>query len=698
MTGDALERVRALGGTVGARARALGTRDGAGTRAVLGTRSVVGARREGGMIVAGRGAARAESGAARGDDAFGDPNSPGFAFSRLSSAGGESLRSDGVARADAAKRLDRLEALTQMRELYGMAVACDRTLAEGVDSMTRSELRALTEYELMSEELERAMRGLEDLVDALQALALERDKLKAAPQTLSLRGWDSLFEDPEESRTKLSTLFAEFEARADARYAELLALLPYASVDEAETALERTRAALLAAIEEEGEGGQVGSAFRPFQRKIGRFASRRLGGASEVVGGGITQLKEKPRESLSEVAQYSKGVWARINGVKLGDKGVPEVLKPFPMPKVQREKRMARVMRLALEVQDRDKALIEAQRARDSLLAQGRGSNALGRVALGEKIRASDEKVSELRRVFAVRTLQMEMERIILALEEEVATPPADMISKAEITDLQLMVAEFGVMDLSLRRLISLVDREQIELIDDEDLGKLAMDIPDMKVRLAVNDDATSTMSLEMVKERASRTVEEASETVREAITFVVRGVTLMGTDIGQSARLFLRAAFGTTLRPREVQLLRRTVLDVFTFVPFVIILLIPLTPVGHVLVFGFIQKYFPQLFPSQFTTRRQELMQKYEELKEQLAKAEQEADVANEAEAIRRAVAAVSTVRGMIGGAAVAEADLSEANNRVDALRAELGRAESKITETMDEEDEGDLMNEKID
>ena len=114
MTGDALERVRALGGTVGARARALGTRDGAGTRAVLGTRSVVGARREGGMIVAGRGAARAESGAARGDDAFGDPNSPGFAFSRLSSAGGESLRSDGVARADAAKRLDRLEALTQM--------------------------------------------------------------------------------------------------------------------------------------------------------------------------------------------------------------------------------------------------------------------------------------------------------------------------------------------------------------------------------------------------------------------------------------------------------------------------------------------------------------------------------------------------------------------------------------------------------
>lgn len=31
----------------------------------------------------------------------------------------------------------------------------------------------------------------------------------------------------------------------------------------------------------------------------------------------------------------------------------------------------------------------------------------------------------------------------------------------------------------------------------------------------------------------------------------------------------------------------------------------------GHVLIFGFIQRYFPGLFPSQFTGRRQELMNK---------------------------------------------------------------------------------------
>ena len=65
----------------------------------------------------------------------------------------------------------------------------------------------------------------------------------------------------------------------------------------------------------------------------------------------------------------------------------------------------------------------------------------------------------------------------------------------------------------------------------------------------------------------------------------------------------------GQTLKPREVQALRRTAWDVLIFVPFTIILIAPLTPVGHVLIFGFIQRYFPGFFPSQFSTRRLELM-----------------------------------------------------------------------------------------
>ena len=44
-----------------------------------------------------------------------------------------------------------------------------------------------------------------------------------------------------------------------------------------------------------------------------------------------------------------------------------------------------------------------------------------------------------------------------------------------------------------------------------------------------------------------------------------------------------------------------------------VIILIIPLTPIGHVLVFGAIQRVFPDFFPSCFTERRQNLLELYE-------------------------------------------------------------------------------------
>ena len=57
----------------------------------------------------------------------------------------------------------------------------------------------------------------------------------------------------------------------------------------------------------------------------------------------------------------------------------------------------------------------------------------------------------------------------------------------------------------------------------------------------------------------------------------------------------------------------RRTIKDFFTFIPFIIILLIPLSPIGHVLVFGAIQRFFPDFFPSCFTEQRQNLLQLYE-------------------------------------------------------------------------------------
>ena len=63
-----------------------------------------------------------------------------------------------------------------------------------------------------------------------------------------------------------------------------------------------------------------------------------------------------------------------------------------------------------------------------------------------------------------------------------------------------------------------------------------------------------------------------------------------------------------------------------------------------------------PALFPSQFSGRRQELMKKYEELSLQLKEAEKSKEIAEEDEALKRAVTAVESL--MMGGASDAESE----------------------------------------
>jgi ferredoxin len=70
------------------------------------------------------------------------------------------------------------------------------------------------------------------------------------------------------------------------------------------------------------------------------------------------------------------------------------------------------------------------------------------------------------------------------------------------------------------------------------------------------------------------------------------------------------------------VRSLRRTAKDVVTFIPFIIILIIPLSPVGHVLVFSFIQRFFPDFFPTPYTDRRQNLMRIYQVARPHLCRA----------------------------------------------------------------------------
>jgi hypothetical protein len=101
----------------------------------------------------------------------------------------------------------------------------------------------------------------------------------------------------------------------------------------------------------------------------------------------------------------------------------------------------------------------------------------------------------------------------------------------------------------------------------------------------------------------------------RVGLSFFGEGTKLLVSDIQYAWKLLLKAVQGYILKPRqslklsasvyfyflflkiflnvinrEVNAIRRTGKDLLTIIPFTIILIIPLTPVGHVFVFSFIQ------------------------------------------------------------------------------------------------------------
>jgi hypothetical protein len=124
------------------------------------------------------------------------------------------------------------------------------------------------------------------------------------------------------------------------------------------------------------------------------------------------------------------------------------------------------------------------------------------------------------------------------------------------------------------------------------------------------------------------------------------------------------------------VSALRRTARDLLTFIPFIIILIIPMTPLGHVLVFGFIQRYFPSFFPSQFTSQRQDIMMRYEDLKQQLTVAQLQAEREADEQELKRAEAAVARLTAP--AAVVASSASSSSGSKVAAASSKAGSSSS--------------------
>ena len=133
----------------------------------------------------------------------------------------------------------------------------------------------------------------------------------------------------------------------------------------------------------------------------------------------------------------------------------------------------------------------------------------------------------------------------------------------------------------------------------------------DLKSRLGLDTQLIPTMnwgSLGIV-------VSENINKLKDALRFFGEGTKLLISDLQYVWLMLTKAVQGYTLKPREVNAIRRTAKDLLTLIPVTIILIIPLSPVGHVLVFTFIQRFFPDFYPSCYTDKRLNLKRLFSEV-----------------------------------------------------------------------------------
>ncbi|OMO66625.1 LETM1-like protein [Corchorus olitorius] len=82
-------------------------------------------------------------------------------------------------------------------------------------------------------------------------------------------------------------------------------------------------------------------------------------------------------------------------------------------------------------------------------------------------------------------------------------------------------------------------------------------------------------------------------------------GTQLLCIDIMASMELLLKQLCGQKLRAREKRKLKRTFNDIATLIPVTILMLIPVSAVGHAAILTVIKKYMPSLIPSPYSSER---------------------------------------------------------------------------------------------
>ena len=138
-------------------------------------------------------------------------------------------------------------------------------------------------------------------------------------------------------------------------------------------------------------------------------------------------------------------------------------------------------------------------------------------------------------------------------------------------------------------------------------LEALLLEVGELATDLALTN---VTATVEWSMRRSARLLAAGA---RASVGFCVRGLRITWGDVAESAGLLARTLFrGRALLQPDVSLIKRTVLDCLMLVPYALIMIIPLSPPGHVFAFSVLNRVFPGAVPSGFTAQRQDIDELY--------------------------------------------------------------------------------------
>ncbi|KAF7818818.1 LETM1 and EF-hand domain-containing protein anon-60Da, mitochondrial [Senna tora] len=200
-------------------------------------------------------------------------------------------------------------------------------------------------------------------------------------------------------------------------------------------------------------------------------------------------------------------------------------------------------------------------------------------------------------------------------------TRKPDMVSDRDAFEnyIEQPTSNVGVVDLesSEIRRFELLRNELIELEKRVERSARQSENDDLVI---LEDGAYGNDSggVKMVQvQKKGNIIESSIGKLKETGTDVWQGTQLLAFDVAAAMGLIRRALIGDELTEKEKKTLKRTLTDMASVIPIGVLMLLPVTAVGHAAMLAAIQRYVPALIPSTYAPERLDLLRQLEKVKE---------------------------------------------------------------------------------